>query len=264
MTNVFAITWMDAGPAEGTTDLIPRYWFRHDGTSEFRQHIVIGKDDAWREKIRCSVTVNGNIVDIDYGGEHTDSNDQREFIIGCMRLQFDGNDRQGTPAVLWKEAGQEEFLGHWKYVPEDRRTAPTRDAEPFDPKDKTDGRKKIERLIAVRQGQSRFRDDLLQAYGGCCAITGCSIEEILQAAHIMPHRGTHTNHPQNGLLLRADLHTLFDLDILRIDADYRLSVPDGVRAHLGLPDQITNLPANEDDYPSRDALTERWADTIDQ
>lgn len=262
MTDVFAITWADAGPAEGTTDLIPRYWFRYDGTSQFRQHIVVGKDNAWRVKIRCSVTVSGNIVDIDYAGDHADSNDENGFMLGCMRLEFDGDDRQGTPTVLWKDADQKEFLGHWKYEAEDLRTAPPRDAEPFDPKDKTDGRKKIERLVAVRQGQSRFRDDLLQAYGGRCAITGCTIEEILQAAHIMPHRGEHTNHVQNGLLLRADLHTLFDLDILRIDADYRISTPDCIRAHLDLPNAITNLPDNEEDLPSRDALAERCTSSL--
>jgi HNH endonuclease len=34
--------------------------------------------------------------------------------------------------------------------------------------------------------------------------------DILEAAHISPYRGEEDNHPENGLLLRADLHTLFD------------------------------------------------------
>jgi putative restriction endonuclease len=39
----------------------------------------------------------------------------------------------------------------------------------------------------------------------------------LEAAHIMPYRGLQTHHPGNGLLLRADLHTLFDLGLIAID-----------------------------------------------
>jgi predicted restriction endonuclease len=42
---------------------------------------------------------------------------------------------------------------------------------------------------------------------------------VLEAAHIFPYRGPQTNHVTNGLLLRADLHVLFDLGLLRIDAD---------------------------------------------
>ncbi|KMS52935.1 hypothetical protein V474_24080 [Novosphingobium barchaimii LL02] len=260
MTDMLAIKWADADPAEGTTDLIPRYWFRHDGISEFRQHIVIGKDSAWQAKVRCSITVQGNIVDIDYAGDHADSNIAHGFMVGCTRLRFADETRQGMPAVLWKYPDDVDFSGEWKYVPRDHRTSPAQDTEPFDPKDKTDARKKIERLVAVRQGQSRFRDDLLQAYGGRCAITGCTIEEILQAAHIMPARDGQTNHVQNGLLLRADIHTRFDLDILRIDGDYRIWVPDGVRTNLGIPHEITNHPKREEDRPSREALNERWAD----
>jgi len=41
----------------------------------------------------------------------------------------------------------------------------------------------------------------------------------LEAAHIDPYRGRESNHPENGLLLRADLHTLFDLDLLGINPE---------------------------------------------
>ena len=47
-----------------------------------------------------------------------------------------------------------------------------------------------------------------------------SISETLEAAHIIPYKGSSTNHIQNGILLRADIHTLFDLDLLRIDENY--------------------------------------------
>jgi putative restriction endonuclease len=42
---------------------------------------------------------------------------------------------------------------------------------------------------------------------------------LLEAAHLRPYRGVGDNHPSNGLLLRSDLHTLFDLDMLGIEPD---------------------------------------------
>jgi putative restriction endonuclease len=89
---------------------------------------------------------------------------------------------------------------------------------PFDPSSIADARLRTARAIAIRQGQPEFRARLLQAYGGRCAITGCDVPDALEAAHILGYRGQQTNHVQNGLLLRADLHTLFDRGLLSIDA----------------------------------------------
>lgn len=80
-----------------------------------------------------------------------------------------------------------------------------------------DRRDKELRAIFVRRGQRAFRRKLLKAYGKTCAVTGCKITELLEAAHISPYRGDHTNKVSNGLLLRADIHTLFDLGLLWID-----------------------------------------------
>ncbi|MDE5450970.1 HNH endonuclease signature motif containing protein, partial [Elizabethkingia meningoseptica] len=52
-----------------------------------------------------------------------------------------------------------------------------------------------------------------------CVITGCKIIDILEAAHINPYRGDHDHHTSNGLLLRADIHTLFDLNLLFINPE---------------------------------------------
>jgi predicted restriction endonuclease len=43
--------------------------------------------------------------------------------------------------------------------------------------------------------------------------------DVLEAAHITPYLGPDTNHVSNGLLLRADIHTLFDLRLIRIHPD---------------------------------------------
>lgn len=58
-------------------------------------------------------------------------------------------------------------------------------------------------------------------YGARCCVTGTSIAEILQAAHISPHHkgGPQVNSPKNGLLLRSDIHGLFDRKLLSIDPE---------------------------------------------
>jgi hypothetical protein len=46
------------------------------------------------------------------------------------------------------------------------------------------------------------------------------VAAVLEAAHIDPYRGEGNNHPGNGLLLRADIHTLFDLNLLGIEPNH--------------------------------------------
>lgn len=110
------------------------------------------------------------------------------------------------------------------------RSDPELPEDGFDPKSIEDGRKKIWAQVKRRQGQPAFRRGLLDAYGGRCAVTGCPIEALLEAAHILPYRGGETNVVQNGLLLRADIHTLFDLGLLAVGADGRLLVSEKLDA----------------------------------
>jgi putative restriction endonuclease len=88
-----------------------------------------------------------------------------------------------------------------------------------------DTRKSVLRALKERRGQRKFRNALLKRYGAACAITGCNMLDVLEAAHIWPLRGDEDNHPENGLVLRADIHTLFDLDRLAIE-------PTSLKIHL--------------------------------
>lgn len=97
--------------------------------------------------------------------------------------------------------------------------AQTGDVEAFDPLNVEEGREKINRSIAVRRGQQAFRSLLLDTYDRKCAVTGCDIEDLLEAAHIIPYRGPQTNHVQNGILLRSDIHTLFDCGLITVDPE---------------------------------------------
>ena len=80
-----------------------------------------------------------------------------------------------------------------------------------------DSRDRAIASIVRRRGQPAFRRALIEAYGGRCAISGCDAEAALEACHIRPYMGPQTNTLSNGLLLRSDLHTLFDLGLLAVD-----------------------------------------------
>jgi hypothetical protein len=71
----------------------------------------------------------------------------------------------------------------------------------------------------IREGQAKFRKELIEAYAGKCAITGYDIELALDAAHVRKYNGRHTNIVQNGILLRKDLHKLFDHGVIGIRPD---------------------------------------------
>ena len=127
----------------------------------------------------------------------------------------------------------------------------------FNPASVRDGREWVLASIVRRRGQSAFRKSLIEAYAGACAITGCRVEPLLEAAHIIPYLGPSTNHTQNGLLLRADIHTLFDLQLLAINpislaVEMSPDLADSEYAALSGKDIL--LPAVELNRPSRDAL----------
>ncbi len=86
-------------------------------------------------------------------------------------------------------------------------------------KSELDEREIVLRQIKARRGQAKFRNNLRARYGDQCMITGCTILDVLEAAHINPYRGINDNHPSNGLLLRADIHTLYDLNLIGIEPD---------------------------------------------
>ncbi len=130
-------------------------------------------------------------------------------------------------------------------------------APEFDPSNMTDGREKISRQITARRGQKKFRNALIKAYNGKCAVTGSNVESVLEAAHILPYYGQHTNHVQNGILLRSDIHLLFDLGQLTIDADSKKIKINSTLAgsyYSKYIDIVINLPEMISDHPHIDAL----------
>lgn len=117
---------------------------------------------------------------------------------------------------------------------------------------------KVKRLqeVVARQGQADFRARLLVAYDSRCAISGTSVAEVLQAAHIEPYNGIPTNVVPNGLLLRADIHDLFDRGLIWVTANMTV----GVSAQLAgteydsLQGRVVSLPSSVADRPARRRL----------
>ena len=72
-------------------------------------------------------------------------------------------------------------------------------------------------LSKSRLGQQRFREEMLGRYGPRCAITGPQPPEILEAAHIRSFSSSPRHDRDNGLLLRRDLHALFDRGLIAVD-----------------------------------------------
>ncbi|MEM8059113.1 HNH endonuclease signature motif containing protein, partial [Morganella morganii subsp. sibonii] len=87
------------------------------------------------------------------------------------------------------------------------------DTPDFESEDK---RKIILKQIRQRRGQCNFRNKLLDSHP-VCAVTGCALVDILEAAHIDAYKNDTHNHISNGLLLRSDIHTLFDLNLCAIN-----------------------------------------------
>ena len=137
--------------------------------------------------------------------------------IAAARRFLSNRNRKGIEEVTSSLASHFEVpdKSSLEYFEEQRAEAP----ETFDPSGIEDGRQKIFSAVLRRQGQQAFRRKLLQAYRNRCAITGCETRWVLEAAHITPYRGTKTNNLANGLILRADIHTLFDLGLISVDPD---------------------------------------------
>ncbi len=129
-----------------------------------------------------------------------------------------------------KGSAPTDFILHRELSEVDQAAAAAALTGDFDPSGVEDARKKTLAAIVRRQGQPAFRLALLSAYEGRCAVTGCDVTPALEAAHIVPYKGPETNHAANGLLLRADIHTLFDLGLIAVDErEYKVLVAPHLR-----------------------------------
>jgi putative restriction endonuclease len=79
-------------------------------------------------------------------------------------------------------------------------------------------------MVLPRLGQGAFRVIVTDVYKRQCALSNSHVLHVLDAAHIRPYGDGGSHSPSNGLLLRQDIHTLFDRGYLTVTPDYRVEV----------------------------------------
>lgn len=180
-------------------------------------------------------------------------------VIGCIELEdvvmFDDGaflvpEQYGHafPTQVVKYKGFTEPDGLAAYLGEQFTT------EPFAVVSGSINRKPSQRKD--RKGQSVFRQQILRNYNHRCCIYGESIVELLEAAHIQPYINEQSNHPQNGICLRVDLHRLFDEGLLAVTDAFTLMVSPRLAntSYSALAGKNLTLPASSQAHPSAEAL----------
>jgi HNH endonuclease len=119
-------------------------------------------------------------------------------------------------------------------------------------------------LSKTRLGQQRFREAMLARFGESCAFTGPQPPGALEAAHLYLYSTTPEHDPRGGLLLRCDLHALFDRWLLTVDPDgWTIQIAPQLNRYPGLAaldGKPVHLPAQlrpRQSYVRNHALTAR-------
>ncbi len=116
--------------------------------------------------------------------------------------------------------------------------------------------------VRIRRGQNTFRNKLLKIYEQRCAISGCEITEVLEASHITPYSEHGDYSPENGIILRSDLHVLFDIGLLKINPSYMtVALSERLRAcdeYKELDGRKIFEPKNEKYRLNPTYLMQRW------
>jgi putative restriction endonuclease len=120
----------------------------------------------------------------------------------------------------------------------------------------------VARPVAPRLGQGTFRVEVLDAYSRACAVTQEHSLPALEAVHIRSYSKAGPHDVRNGLLLRADLHRLFDKGYVTVTVKNQLEVSPRLRkdysngrSYYPLHGTALSLPRKDQDQPSADYLS---------
>lgn len=104
--------------------------------------------------------------------------------------------------------------------------------------------------VRARIGQTSFRQNLLASFGPICAFTGPAPFEALEAAHLYSYAKICEHVPHGGLLVRRDIHRLFDLGLITVNPrDLTIEVSSRIMPYpeyaslKGKPLKVTVAPA---------------------
>jgi len=117
-------------------------------------------------------------------------------------------------------------------------------------------------IITPRLGQGGFRVIVTEAYNRRCAMTGEKTLPVLDASHIKPYSKDGPNTASNGILLRQDIHTLFDRGYITINEDNIIEVSRRIKEDYGNGKEyyafhgkpLTVMPDRVEERPSREFL----------
>ena len=116
-------------------------------------------------------------------------------------------------------------------------------------------------LVQPRLGQGTFRSVVTQVYDRACAVTTEHSLPVLEAAHIVPYAQEGEHDIKNGILLRADIHKLFDAGYVTITPDYRFRVSSKLKdefnngkVYYAFQDRDVSVPADPRDRPAKEKL----------
>jgi len=96
-------------------------------------------------------------------------------------------------------------------------------------------------LVVPRLGQGAFRIAVTDAYSRACAVSGGKVLPALDAAHIKPYAAGGPHEVSNGILLRKDIHSVFDAGYVTVDQDLKFVVSDRVRTDFNNGNEYRRL-----------------------
>lgn len=250
------------------------------GFGSFATHSVLPIIVAWEtfgEANGC-----GSLSDLirmiaKYRNERPDFGVGRNWMIGCTILTnihyyseqdwLDFHFAQGIVQGKSLDESSEEGKRVWQHLQawlERRHMMQEAAALPHEPFSLVASQATYQTVpVKERRGQGAFRVLILNAYKRRCCVTGERTLPVIEAAHIQTYISPQSNHVQNGLALREDIHTLFDEGYVGVDESYKFIVRprlrevfDNGRDYYKLHGKPICLPDQPEMTPSKAAI--RW------
>jgi HNH endonuclease len=162
------------------------------------------------------------------------------------RRFFEETNAQPGDVVIFEQLSSHEFRLHLE-KPDGQRISGT------DPVEKE--RIKTWAMRETRPDQQAFRRKIAERDGLKCAISGCDIPEVLDAAHLAPRAPGGSDDASNGMILRTDLHRLLDAGLLLLDASGTVTIPDEVKdlTYRSFDRAVAKTGADLNNVPRRNA-----------
>lgn len=187
--------------------------------------------------------------------------DLRDPLIGCIILDdcvFFPESQMIAPEELGLEFSKEivKYKGFFEEPDLPDRFGVVAEGQDFELVDPSETEWEL-RKSKKRISQGVFRERILRAYGRTCALSRETCPTVLEASHIQPFYSERSNHAQNGICLRVDLHRLFDAGLISIGVNREVLVSSSILSDRvkGWEGKRIQVPNNLASQPSEAALS---------